>query len=285
MFYQVAGQGLLLLYSITDTKTSGGLETVFKQNTFMGFNMDPIIVLGLSIAITFKSCITLNHKAVRIEKHYVPFKSSCIILLWGLFSSMRRILSMIVFFVPSLGLFNILNHYRAELLPYTVWKRFRKTQQDKIALYGLNETILWGDLDRWDYSTDSVKGTPPPYSEYTGLSLKGTFCLFFVITALQFLVILVVKILTSTKFYMRGDLLDKFLHLVQSLNLAFPFEDWDQGKFSVQEYRKRHRQTNIEMSWSMFVNIVFSVILMIPLLYTGIKSYEINYFNDIVSSF
>lgn len=108
MFYQVAGQGLLLLYSITETKTSGGLETVFKQDTFMGLRMNPVVILGLSIALTLKSCITLNFKAVKIEKIYVPFSSKCFILLWGFFSSMRRILSVIVFFVPSLGLFNII---------------------------------------------------------------------------------------------------------------------------------------------------------------------------------
>ena len=68
---------------------------------------------------------------------------------------------------------------------------------------------------------------------------------------------------------MKEDYLNKFIHLLLSLNIASPFEDWDQGKFSVNEYRQRHRQTNIEMAWSLTVNIVFSLVMMVPLWFTG----------------
>ena len=61
-----------------------------------------------------------------------------------------------------------------------------------------------------------------------------------------------------------------FLNPSLSLNLAYPFEDWDQGRFSVREYQKRHRQTNIEMAWTLSVNILYSFIMLIPLFYTGI---------------
>ena len=63
--------------------------------------------------------------------------------------------------------------------------------------------------------------------------------------------------------------MNKFIHLLLSLNIASPFEDWDQGKFSVKEYRDRHRQTNIEMAWSISVNNIFSMVMLIPIYYTG----------------
>ena len=68
---------------------------------------------------------------------------------------------------------------------------------------------------------------------------------------------------------MKEDYLNKFIHLLLSLNIASPFEDWDQGKYLVQEYRERHRQTNIEMAGSISVNIMFSMIMLIPIYYTG----------------
>ena len=139
---------------------------------------------------------------------------------------------------------------------------------DRIILYGLNETVRWGDLDRWDYST-STEGTPPQYSEYTGLSLKWTFCLFFLITSAQFATTLIVKFFTSKAFTRRENFLNKFLHLLLSLNLASPFEDWDMGRFTIREYRERHKLTNTEMAWSLSVNIVFSLAMMVPLWYTG----------------
>ena len=132
MFYQVAGQILLLIYAKTKTRTTGGLETVFDQDTFMGLQMDPVIVLGISIAITLRSCFTLQVKSIKTEKHYVPFLSSLSILLCGLFSSLRRILSIVCWFIPSLGLFSVLYHYKAEQIPFFIWNRYNRTQNDRM---------------------------------------------------------------------------------------------------------------------------------------------------------
>ena len=175
---------------------------------------------------------------------------------------------MVCFFVPSLGLFSILYHHKYEMKPFTIWQKYGKTQMDRIILYGLKEKIIWGDLDRWDYS-NSTKGTPPHYSEYTGHSLKWTFGLFFLIAATQLVTILIVKIFTSKAFARREEFFNKFLHLLLSLNLASPFEDWDMGRFTVREYRDRQKLTNTEMAWSLSVNIIFSLAMMVPLWYTG----------------
>ena len=132
----------------------------------------------------------------------------------------------------------------------------------------MTEKVIWGNLDRWDYS-NNTDGIPPHYTEYTGLTLSWFFILFFILTGAQFLLILLVKVFFSTRFFQKGDYLNKFLHLLLSLNLASPFEDWDQGKFSVKEYKERHRKTSMEMAWSQSVNIAFSLIMMIPLMYSG----------------
>ena len=230
--------------------------------------MDPVAVLGLSSAWTFKTCFTLQLKTIITEKQFVPMTSKCFILLYGIFSSLRRILSIICFFTPSLGLFSILYHFKAEQKPFGIWKKFGKTQEDKIALHGLEHFIPWKKLDRWDYSL-GAQGTPPHYSLYTGTSLRTTFYLFFILSGLQLLLTLLVKIYTSRHFYKRGQFLNKFLHLLLSLNFASPFEDWDQGNSSVKEYKERHKQTNNEMLWSLAVNAVFSLLMLVPIWYTG----------------
>ena len=261
----------MLFFATTGTRTTGGLEDVFtQQNSFLGIQ-NPIVALAISIAITLKSCITLHLKTVKIEKQFVPFTSTFFILLWGLFSSLRRIVSMVCFFIPSLGLFSILYHHKAELIPFSsksTWKKYGKTPRDRIVLYNLKETVTWGELDRWDYSW-STEGTPPHYTEYTGLSLKWTFGLFFLITAAQFVTTFIVKFFTSKAFSNRKGFLNRFLHLLLSLNLASPFEDWDMGRFTIEEYRERQKLTNTEMTWSLSVNIIFTLIMMVPLWYTG----------------
>ena len=277
MFPQVAGQILLLIYSQTNTRTTGGLETVFDQDTFMGLHLDPIIVLGISIALTLKSCFTLHLKAIKAEKYSVSIFSSLFILLWAFSSSLRRVLSIVCFFIPSLGLFSILYHYKAEQIPFNIWNRYNRTQNDRIVLYGLKETVLWGELDRWDYSTDpDGNGIPPHYFEYTGLSLEWTFILFFLLSMTQILFILWVKIYTSKAFSVKNNFLNKFLHLLLCLNIPYPFEDWDQGKFSVKQYKERHNKTNIEMAWCLSVNIFSSFLMLTPLWYTGIDPFLIS---------
>ena len=252
---------------------------MFDQDSFMGLRMDPIVVLVISISITLKSCFTLHLKAIKTEKHYVPFLSSLLILFWGLFSSLRRILSLVCFFIPSLGLFSILYHYKAEQIPFHIWNRYNKTQDDKIVLRGLRETVLWGELDRWDYVTEpGGDGIPPHYSQYTGISLKWTFILFFILSFAQFTTTLLIKIYTSRTFCKREDYFNKLVHLILSLNLPTPFEDWDQGKFTINEYKVKHQQTNFEMGCCLFVNIFFSVIMLVPLWYTGVhyKMYNLS---------
>ena len=142
MFYQVDGQIILLIYAKTGSRTTGGLETVFDQDTFMGLQMDPVLVLGISIAITLKSCFTLHLKAVKTEKHFLPFSSSVFILLFGLFASLRRILAIICWFIPCLGLFSTLYHYKVEQTPFKIWRKYNRTQADKIVLLGLKAITL-----------------------------------------------------------------------------------------------------------------------------------------------
>ena len=98
----------------------------------MGLQMDPVIVLGISIAITLRSCFTLQVKSIKTEKHYGPFLSSLSFLLCGLFSSLRRILSIVCWFIPSLGLFSVLYHYKAEQIPFFIWNRYNRTQNDRM---------------------------------------------------------------------------------------------------------------------------------------------------------
>ena len=131
--------------------------------------------------------------------------------------------------------------------------------------------MLWGDLDRWNHTNTTYPevGIPPPYSLFTGFSLQWAFILFFILTAAQILSTLLIKLYCSRNFSTRGHYLNKFIHLLLSLNISSSFEDWDQGKFSVEGYREKHRRINIEMALSISVHILFSMIMLLPLYYTG----------------
>ena len=84
---------------------------------------------------------------------------------------------------------------------------------DTIELRGLNQSIQWGELDRWSY-TDVA--TPPPYTLYTFLTLKEAFQVFLIMGA-HTLLMLIIKMATSTQFRTKTNLVGKFIYVIQSL--------------------------------------------------------------------
>ena len=197
---QVSLQILILLLASTKTATTGGLETIFNQSAF---GLDATTILILSICWSLKTSIMMHLKTVITEKGFCPTKSKICIFVWGIFASIRRVLSIVCMFIPSMGLFNMLFHIAAEKIPFKMRldyaKKYNITPTDRIALYGLNETVYWSDLDRWDYS-DPYNPKARSYSIYTYLTLSQTFMAFVVILALHFVVVLMVKMMTSPEF-------------------------------------------------------------------------------------
>ena len=120
MFHQVPLQIVLLLLATTRTPTTGGLETMFKQDSMFGIPMDPKTALGLSIVWSMKTCIGLHLKATYVHKEFFRMTSKIVVWTWGLFGTLRRILSIVAFFIPFFGLFNSLYHWKAEAIPFRI---------------------------------------------------------------------------------------------------------------------------------------------------------------------
>ena len=87
--------------------------------------------------------------------------------------------------------------------------------------------------------------------------------------AVHTIAMLFVKIATSSEFRTKDNLMRKGLHVIQNLSLATPYEDWDEGNHTVPEYKRRFRRTNIEMACCLSLNIVVSLVMIMPLWYTG----------------
>ena len=120
VFYQLPFKIVLLLVATTTTSTTGGLETMFKQKSMFGIPMNPTTVLALSIALSMRSCVNLHQKTVQVHKGFFPLASEISVWIWGLFGALRRILAMVSFFIPFLGLFDVLQHWKAEQLPFWI---------------------------------------------------------------------------------------------------------------------------------------------------------------------
>ena len=219
--------------------------------------------------------VVLSHiRAISSEKRNLGLKAKLVVLLWAVCSTCRRILGLILFLAPAFGLFKILNHWQAEQIPFRVRqnqaKRFGINPEDRIKLRGLQSDILWDELDRWDYS-NVADPTAPDYTIYTGLSLGVTFGLLIALSFVQMMVLGMVKYFTSEKFGAKTEKnYNRMIHLLECLNLSFPFQDWDRENCSVLDYRRKHKEVGIEMLLNLVTNSLFSFCKLIPLWYTGI---------------
>ena len=142
----------------TDTATVGGLETFFQlqqdpKNVF-GIDFTPKTIIVLSVLWSLKTAILLHVKTLSMEKGLFGFKAKTAAFLWGLVASVRRVLGIVAFFIPCLGLMNLLWHWHAEQFPFSARKAqvmrlgVTPSPDERIELYWMREEVLWADLDR-----------------------------------------------------------------------------------------------------------------------------------------
>ena len=91
-----------------------------------------------------------------------------------------------------------------------------------------------------------------------------------VLSILQFIAIIAVKICFSTDFREEEQKTNMILHTLENLNFASPFQDWDDGDYSIQQFRVRASAVRKEMVCTQAINFLASMVMMVPLWYTGI---------------
>ena len=89
------------------------------------------------------------------------------------------------------------------------------------------------------------------------------------LSVLQFIAILVVKLCLSTEFREEEHKTNMILHTLENLNFASPFRDWDEGDYSIQQFRERASAVRKEMVCTQAINFLASMLMMVPLWYTG----------------
>ena len=263
---QVTIQILVLLLNRTDTPTTGGLETIFDEGNATTH------VLVLSILWSIFTSIKMQVKFTILEMGYCPTTSKLVVLAWATFATLRRILSLVTLFIPSMGLFSLLHHWKWEKVPFNVRRENAKegfiSPENKISLLGLNENVMWSDLDRTDYS-DPQYPVPPSYTHYTLLSLQETFMALIGLSFIQLLLTFVIKVWISKDFKEEPHKTNKLIHLIENLNFSSPFKDWADGDFTTQKFQDRAKAVNKEVIWCQAIQFISTILMLVPLWYTG----------------
>ena len=273
---------LLLNPSATSSATHSGLQAIFyddKSTTNMRLaNLFEAYIdkgslrkmlLILSITWSLRSLLATTLK-IEIDKKgkFLPLTCKAVFWLRSLISFTTRIVCILTFFGPFLGLLGSLSHWKNEQKPLSreVFNRYPNwTYQDPRS--GEINTVPLTTFHRADYG-DPDKVVPPAYTEYTLVPLQTAFVGFSVLLLLQAVVSTSIKSQFSSPFQ-SATWTSKLQHLVETLHMPKWYADWEQGEGGPEEHRLRCWMVYVEIIALIGVQLVSNLMLLVPIWITG----------------
>lgn len=284
--YQLTGQLILLLMSVTETPTQDGLMTMFKEG------QDPMafVLLIISIALSFYGCVSSHWKALTACRDHFPFKTRLISSLYCTIGCLTRVMAIIMFFSGPLGLFSVLRHFQGEQFPWHPYV-YDLLYTSNIIVLGDGEPFDWNMVDRWqkrgtlylEYSNGTIirddygkvevnpdfLGSPPDYTLYVGVTLGIYLLIFFAHIGLHMMVVYFAKSILSKTFSIEFNFLQKIIHCLENTNIAYNSKEWDDDKGDSMEHRKRMQSNLTEVLIMIVIKGIFNALLLIPNIYLG----------------
>ena len=223
--HQIAITIILVLFSTSQTRTTSGMEALFLPNTSTFLGIEGIYLFTGSMLLSFISFMNLaTHNNKNAWKSMLTAGSHAVL------SLVMRILSMVVMFIPSLGLMDSLRHFQADSIPF-------KNPREDLLYFGNAPPVKWSEISHVDYS-DPLNPKPPHYSIYTGMSSKQTFVFFSVLWTLQILSIWIKNYCMSPSFR-NMSALDQYIHSFLSVIMPIPSVDWSIGDGGIADHYQR----------------------------------------------
>ena len=108
---QMAGMYILLLSAKSDTQTYIDQLQIMDRDRGEGPMLLQIFVY-ISIAYSFISSVHSHILVLSADREYFPFSSKCVAGMQAIIAITKRVMAIILFFTPSLGLFSLLRHWQ-----------------------------------------------------------------------------------------------------------------------------------------------------------------------------
>ena len=110
---QMSAMYILLLSAKSDTQTY--IDQLQIMDSDRGKGPMLLQIFGyISIAYSFISCVHSHILVLSADRDYFPFSSKCIAGIQTMIAITKRVMAIILFFTPSLGLFNLLRHWQVK---------------------------------------------------------------------------------------------------------------------------------------------------------------------------
>ena len=104
-----------------------------------------------------------------------------------------------------------------------------------------------------------------PLEIYVQFSFLNYFMAFIGILLLQIFTIFITDIFLLKNMPSTITFWERILHSIQKSHLPFPIQNWHEGKGSCLDHMKRHKLVQKEVLIATIVNLVFNMVMLIPL--------------------
>ena len=290
---QIAFSLILLLLSKSVTRTIPGIEAfdeTSEKTDFLeeqsGLAIDSMYFIIMANLWTLFSTWRSYIRSMSLTKKHFPLVADLLLGLFVMISVAMKIGTILIYFTPCLGLFNVHRLYQGELMsywaamgPHRSFKYSVNTETDSVSFSNL--TIPWSEFSRWNYSDPKNPERPSLTKYYTQFDLNTYFMIFWLILGAQAIVIVLVKKISHAKTFSKKKWNEVITHSLQNVWVQSPMEDWDEKHTSISFYKIRQKYNLIEMGCTLLVNLIFNVILQAPMWILGkflLKMYfDINY--------
>jgi len=274
-------QGVFVLLSPTYTAytaTNSGLQSVFKEKTLktqndtecdfsdFGCHFDSQvnsvtnntegdgdgdtlrILLILSVMVSIKTTASTYVKIKTEEKiKFFPLLSRVFLAMRALVAYSARAVCVVGFFVPFLGLLDVLAHWKAE-----------QYNKDEFK----NEAERTGYCNS-ETTPDKLATGRCHYSKYTGVSLGVAFGFFVLGLFIQTGIALIVK-LAMNKQFRNTSFGSKLQHITLIVNLPDNFGDWTSGGGDFDDLKRRQRMHLVENFFMILLQFISHMLMVIP---------------------
>jgi phosphatidylserine synthase len=110
--YQLVGTAMLVCYAVSQTRTSQSLVGLFEENSFIGLPVPTKVAVTLSLVWSLCSFTVAHIIGIGGHRDYFPYSSRMILACAVLIASLVRVMTITLYFTPTLGLFNLLRHFQ-----------------------------------------------------------------------------------------------------------------------------------------------------------------------------
>ena len=193
----------MLFFIFSDTATVVQLSKDFGDITTLIQNSCWSILLSIMSIL-----IGEIHQVAASKNDFLSLRGKSLLAFFSLTAVLIRLSAILLFFEPSLGLMNLLMH----------WKMGQKEADSGVIF-----DVIGGE----EIEFKNVWTSTPNYTDYTIYSLKTYYVTFIIFAVIHLIFVYAVKMILSEGFHKAGNHFEKIYHVLTQLYIPTNFKDWD----------------------------------------------------------